>query len=121
MNTILLAVYGTLKQGRGNHHHLKDSELLGEHVTSPDYTMHSMGGFPAVTLEGKTPITTEIYKVTDESVIRNINMLEGYTGQRDHPRNWYDTKTIETPFGKAEMYYFKKAPERARIVENGIW
>lgn len=116
---ILLAVYGTLKQGHGNHRYLKNAEYLGTHITEPNYTMHSMGGFPAVTLEGSTPISMEIYKVTDKETIENVNALEGYSGQKDSPRNWYDCVTINTPYGEAEMYYFKNCD--TKVVENGIW
>ena len=121
MEPVLLAVYGTLKEGRGNHPVLGNSELLGTHVTEPNYTMWSLGGFPAVSLNGNTPITTEIFKVTDEEVLRDVNRLEGFKGVKDDERNWYDTHTIETPYGNAEMYYFKTPPSHLRAVENGIW
>lgn len=119
MNKKLLAVYGTLKRKKGNSYLLNSATYLGTHVTEPKYTMHSMGGFPAVTLEGKTPITIEVYEV-DEQTAQNINMLEGYTGQRNHPRNWYDVTDVETPYGNAEMYYFKQVPNN-NIVKDGNW
>lgn len=116
----LLAVYGTLKQNKGNHHYLKNAKYLGTCVTEPDYTMYSMGGFPAVTLNGQTPITLEVYAVDDEKIVDDINMLEGYSGVRNHPRNWYDTVDVKTPFGSAEMYYFKNKPNN-NLVPDGNW
>ena len=121
MENVLLAVYGTLKKGQGNHRYLEGAEFVGPHVTEPDYTMYSLGGFPCVTLKGETPITTEIYKVTDEKMLASINRLEGFTGVKDNDRNWYDTKTIETPYGSAELYYFKEKPHSNTIITNGIW
>ena len=116
----LLAVYGTLKQGNGNHRYLRESKLLGTHVTEPKYTMHSLGGFPGVRLEGKTPITVEVYRVTNRDVLTNINSLEGYTGKKDDPENWYDCIEIDTPYGSADMYYFKQQLN-GPVIKDGIW
>lgn len=117
--TNLLAVYGTLKKNYGNHVFLKNAKYLGTHITEPKYTMYSMGGFPTVTLEGNTPITLEIYSV-DKETKKHINMLEGYTGKRNSDENWYDTTDVDTPWGTAEMYYFKNKPNNM-IVPDGNW
>ena len=114
-----LSVYGTLKQGEGNHHFLRNSKLLGEFVTSPNYTMYSMGGFPAVTPEGDTPITCEVYDVHEKD-LPGIYRLEGYSGIKNDPNNWYDCVTLDTPFGQADMFVFKTKPNRLTI-KNGIW
>lgn len=114
------AVYGTLKKGRGNDARLRSTKFLGDHLTEPNYTMYSMGGFPAVVPEGNTSITIEVYETTDEDVINSVNALEGFSGIKNDPRNWYDTETIDTPYGKAEMFIFKTAPARP-VVEGGKW
>jgi gamma-glutamylcyclotransferase (GGCT)/AIG2-like uncharacterized protein YtfP len=120
--SIIFAVYGTLRQGHGNYKWCLEgkSEFLGEHKTEPAFTMHSLGGFPAVTADGETALTTELYRVTDPETIRGVFGLEGYTGEKDNPRNWYDTITIDTPHGPAEMFYFKKGSD-APVVASGDW
>lgn len=117
----LLAVYGTLKKGHGNHHYMGNSQLLGEHRTEPNFTMRSMGGFPAVSLNGQTSIHVEVYKVNDKQTLSHINSLEGYRGVKDDPNNWYDVHSIETPYGEADLYYFKDEPTHLPIVESGSW
>lgn len=114
-------VYGTLKSGHGNNRRLQNAKKLGEHTTEPNYTMYGLGGFPAVSPGGQTAITGEVYETDDENVINGVNALEGYTGTKDHPNNWYDTETIDTPYGSAEMFIFKTAPTRASVVESGVW
>ena len=117
----LFAVYGTLKQGFGNNSLLADAEFMGEFKTEPKYSMYSLGGFPAVTLEGNTALTVQVFKTTDQNVVNRVNSLEGFTGTKDDPNNWYDTKTIDTPYGQAEMFYFKETPNRGSLVESGNW
>jgi gamma-glutamylcyclotransferase (GGCT)/AIG2-like uncharacterized protein YtfP len=117
----LFAVYGTLKQGFGNNRLLAEAEFLGEFRTEPKYSMYSLGGFPAVTLQGNTALTVQVYKTSDPDVVDRVNSLEGFTGVKDDPNNWYDTKTIETPYGEAEMFYFKRQPTTAALVESGNW
>ena len=115
----LLAVYGTLKAGEGNNYLLEDAPLLGEHITEPEYTMHQHG-FPIVVQGGETPITCEIYAVKDPRVVERVNRLEGFSGTKDHPSNWYDRKTIQTLYGPAEMFYMKE-PQTGHIIPDGIW
>lgn len=116
----LIAVYGTLKKGRSNHRVMGNSKFLGTHVTEPKFTMYNNGGFPYVYNQGDTPITIEVFEVTSEDTSNWINSLEGYTGTRDHPRNWYDTVDVETPYGTAEMF-ITKTPKNLSIVTSGIW
>lgn len=123
-DTVLFAVYGTLKEKYGNHRILRNQdgvEFKGNFVTEPKYTMFSLGGFPAVCPEGKTSITCELYEVKNPEVISRVYSLEGYTGVQDHPNNWYDVEKIETPHGEASMFIFKDSPKNCSVVENGIW
>lgn len=116
----LVAVYGTLKQGQGNHRVMGKSKLLGTHVTEAKYTMYDNGGFPFVYNQGNTPITIEVYEVTDRETSDNINRLEGYSGTRDNPRNWYDTVDVDTPYGLAEMF-ITKTPKNLQEITSGVW
>lgn len=115
-----MCVYGTLKKGHHNHRCLGNSKFLGEYLTLPEYTMYSMGGFPAITKDGSTPIHTEVYEVTDPNTLEDIYNLEGYSGIRNHPNNWYNTTSVNTPYGEAEMFYFDRNIDRP-VVKSGNW
>lgn len=116
---MIMAVYGTLKQGFGNNHLLERAKYLGEAFTTPEYTMYSLGGFPTIVKNGNTSIKIEVYEVEDPTA---INRLEGFTGEKNSPSNWYNTETIATPYGDAEMFVFDKPPQRhINIVESGVW
>lgn len=114
MKDILVAVYGSLRQGLHNHAVLGGSELVGEDTTTPNYTMVSLGSFPAVHIGGDTPITIEVYKVNEE-IFHNLDRLEGYP-------HFYNRTTIDTKYGKAWMYFIDDAPLATnKVVENGDW
>lgn len=84
----LLAVYGTLKQGYGNHVYIREAQLpfIGNMVTKdPAFFMYG-GGFPIVTDDvHEHQISVEVYEFEDEQQITGIDRLEG------HPR-WYRRK-----------------------------
>lgn len=125
--SILYAVYGTLRKGNGNNRLFENefSEYLGTIKTEPKFTMYGKGaGFPYVTEDGTTAITVEVYKVTDDRVANRVNGLEGYTGERNNPRNWYDTVEIQTPWGIANMFTMNGIRDRKNsnfIIETGDW
>lgn len=110
-----VVVYGTLKQGFGNHRLLANSKYLGVHTIPDGYTMYSLGGFPAIVEGGDRPVVAEVYEVDRETLIR----LDGLEG---HP-NWYCRKTIPTQYGEADVYVMPKHKIRPNtpVVEDGIW
>lgn len=105
-----VAVYGSLKEGFGNHRLLTTSEKVGEDWVD-GWTMYSLGGFPAI-VEGDGSIKVEIYEVDDETFSR-LDRLEGYP-------SFYDRKKVETSEGAAWIYYHHTPPAR-EIVESGEW
>jgi gamma-glutamylcyclotransferase (GGCT)/AIG2-like uncharacterized protein YtfP len=117
----LLFVYGSLRQGLGNHSFLRDENVsyLGNFITEPEWTMISLGGFPALLEGGNTAITGELYSVP-EPVYRAIERLEGYP-------TFYNRKPLTTPLGEAEVYYIEEMerygrnPEDYTVVEHGDW
>lgn len=119
----LLSVYGTLKKGFHNSYLLNGSKLVGEQEL-PGFKMFSMGSFPAVNLtdELDSTIKVEVYEVSDPNVLNKVYRLEGYTGERNNPHNWYDTIEVQTEWGPAEIFYFKEPLDtRASVVASGIW
>lgn len=120
--TNLYAVYGSLRKGLGNHPVLGDSKLVGECKTPPTFTMFSMfgGGFPGVIKSGNTSIVLEVYEAADARTEQRLDNLEGYRGP-NNPRNFYNKELIDTPYGKAYIYYINSSTTGLQEVESGDW
>jgi gamma-glutamylaminecyclotransferase len=111
-------VYGTLKKGFGNHPILSNAKFLGEaHTMEASFQMYSLGGFPAVTLEGNQRIIGEVYEVEDPSIISNMDELE-------HHPHWYQRIMVPTSLGAAWTYIMPfsrlKKPIPPKVME-GFW
>lgn len=115
----LVAVYGTLRKGAGNHHHfLRDAEMMGEFTSEPVYNLYDLGGFPGLREEGNTAVKMEVYAVNDKEASL-VDSLEGYVeGRQPH---FYDKKEIDTPWGKANVYLYVREVEPEHIIESGDW
>lgn len=112
----LVAVYGTLKRGKSNHELLEDATFLGEQMIS-GFTMYTNGAYPAV-VPGNGEIKVEVYSI-NQSIRRQLDILEGFTGRRGSPQNHYDIMEIRTQYGKAWLYIYSRRPEGWAIIENG--
>lgn len=106
-----VAVYGSLRQGMGNHRVLGDSPLLGQcRVTG--FEMFSLGGFPFVR-HGDGEITIEVYAVNEHTSMR-LDNLEGYP-------SFYNRALIWTPYGPAWIYFIDRQETTAPPVTHGDW
>lgn len=98
-----VAVYGTLREGEGNHRvmNVARGELVGTTRLS-GYVMHSLhGGFPGVK-RGEGTVVVEVYELPD---VRALDYLEGYNEK--HPENGlYDRHITNTEFGDAWIYTY---------------
>jgi len=112
-NSFLVFVYGTLRKGQGNNTLLQDGKFLGVYETKPDFTMVDLGCFPAVSPQGKTSISGELYLI-DQPAFTNLDQLEGYP-------TYYDRIQIDTPKGKAWLYVIHHLVETHKVVESGDW
>lgn len=119
MKKYLVAVYGSLRSGMGNHqYYLSDSEYKGTFSTEPEYTLHSLQWYPGLKLNGNTSVVMEVYEV-DEETLKNLNRLEGYyPGEKS---TFYDRIEINTPWGKAFTYIYVNELSKDSIVESGDW
>lgn len=116
-----VAVYGTLRQGEGNHALLERSEgvtYLGTTTLKPEWKMLSLGGFPALIrcADCTASPVVEVYEVPNEVLEGPLDMLEGYPG-------WYTRQLVPTEYGMAWLYFF---PEDADVsdlpvIEGGDW
>lgn len=118
----LFAVYGTLRNGFGNHHILNNTfcEFLGLFITKPEFKMVSLGGFPGVIIDApkeqlNQSIITEIYQVNHTAIEERLDRLEGYP-------EFYQKTKIKTPWGEAYMYILsEKKYGKFPIVTSGDW
>lgn len=94
----LVFVYGSLKQGFGNHGMLEGNEFItATRTKGRSYRMVSLKAFPAVLKGGKNAIQGELYAV-DATTLALLDMLEG-NGQL------YQRRQVDLESGhKAWMY-----------------
>ncbi len=74
----LLFVYGTLKQGCSNHHHLADQEFVGPARTPPGFRLYDLGGYPAIAPSAgdRTGVVGEVWRV-DAAALQKLDTFEG--------------------------------------------
>ena len=77
MNTLLF-VYGTLKRGCSNHHHLAGQTFVGLARTRPGFRLYDYGGYPGIvaTPQDETGVLGEVWSVGDEALER-LDRFEG--------------------------------------------
>lgn len=112
----VVAVYGTLREGQGNH------RLLSKHAPAlstervKGYVMYSAGGFPVIYKDPNRFITVELYEVDEETLTGPLDSLEG------HP-SWYRRELVDINGTQAWIYIMQRenyAQEDRRIV-SGDW
>ena len=91
----IVAVYGSLRKGFGNHGFLKNQSFKGTDIV-PNYKMYSLGAFPGIVPDDGGSIFAEIYEV-DEETFKALDRLEG------HP-NFYCRRQVSTVYGPAWIY-----------------
>lgn len=110
MSKTLVAVYGSLRKGLGNHRLLEHCEQLSvERLEGWD--MHSLHAFPAI-VKGDSSITIELYEVCEDTFAR-LDMLEGYP-------SFYDRTQVDTSLGKSWIYYHHEKPNNQKVM-SGDW
>lgn len=114
---MLVFVYGTLKQTHGNHMVIGrfNPTLIGDKVAVQNYSMASLGAFPAAYPDNGGTIMGELYEVGEEA-LQPLDRLEGYPG-------FYDRTEVETEHGNALMYFIDQENLRTPLnkVESGWW
>ena len=86
---VLVSVYGTLKQGWGNHRLLERDPVLKGHIG-----IHKISGvgFPIIKLGDNYRLNVEVYEVNPID-LKSLDGLEGYTeGQTP---TFYDRKVVD--------------------------
>lgn len=114
---IKVFVYGTLRQGNGNHHLLRDSEFLGNSEIT-GFKMYSLGGFPAIVRndDESSIVVGEAYQV-DETVFGRLDLLEGYP-------DLYQRQKVPTDHGTAWVYTMDAGAPfllESSVISHGDW
>jgi len=110
--TDLVAVYGTLRRGMGNHHLLRSAEFLGIQRTEPIWKMYHCG-CPVIT-PGNSSIVIEVYKVSGNN-LKVLDSLEGYP-------DLYNRKRTNTNWGDAWIYFMSNSDileYRSSLIPDG--
>jgi len=106
-------VYGTLKQGHGNHRLLQESTKLGADWLA-GYKMHSYGGFPVV-YQGEGMIYGEFYEI-DDVTLERCDWLEG------HPDFYKRVQDNDPRYGDFWIYIqTEEECQHLSEVEGGMW
>lgn len=111
----LVAVYGSLRKGKGNHRILDNdrTEYLGTTRVS-GFDMYSLGSYPFIT-DGDGEITVEVYRVSDIVTAQRLDTLEGYP-------TFYNRKQVQTEYGLAWIYFINDFDvSRYQPVPGGDW
>jgi gamma-glutamylaminecyclotransferase len=71
-------VYGTLKRGCRNHHHLAGQQFLGEAHTLSGYTLYLLGDYPGMVRsdDASHDVAGEVWAV-DADCLAKLDELEG--------------------------------------------
>lgn len=116
-NTVLIAVYGTLRQGECNHHYIERASSIRGCTFSG--VLYDTGfGYPAVVLKGEKPVAAELAEISLEAWA-NVDRLEGYPRLYDRLLTDVTLETGETV--QAWVYVMQRLPERAKVIECNDW
>ena len=74
----LLFVYGTLKRGRSNHHHLAGQQFIGVGRTPPGFRLFDLGGYPGIVArtDERDGVVGEVWSV-DPQTLDRLDRFEG--------------------------------------------
>lgn len=111
----LVAVYGSLREGLGNHRLIESCEKLSTERLH-GFKMNDLGYFPAAfsTNNPEDSIVIEIYKVDEDQTKESLDALEGYRS------GFYDRIKVSTSKGDAWIYIMDEN-KSLKIVEEGDW
>lgn len=117
----LVAVYGSLRSGLGNHRLLTSAPRQDDGII-PDgeFYMVSLGGFPGLIpphepLYKSTPIVVEVYEVDSNQRAISLDGLEGYP-------SFYDRKQVVLEDGRCcWVYFLDDSYSKHPWVSNGDW
>ncbi len=121
---MLLFVYGTLKQGYGNHRLLNKAEFLGTTQTKDKYILLN-SGFPVMMEPNphlkfpELPVRGEVYRIDRDVHLSNLDALEGEGHM--YLRKLVpllDEPVVSTYIGHPEYWQFRRHYQVCPVVAN---
>lgn len=116
----LVAVYGSLRSGLGNHRLLTTAERHEDGVIAEGkYHMLSLGGFPGLVQDkdNTSDIVVEVYTVESDARKSSLDSLEGYP-------SFYNREQVTLKDGRLCWVYFLNDPSYyydRPVVDDGDW
>ena len=112
----IVFVYGTLKEGYGNHYLLEKSIKVSKAVTMEKYGMYESGIPFVIKDEDKTTVKGEVYLV-DSPTFTNLDILEGHPSvyKREKIKVLLDDNRKTT----AWIYFYPYSCGRS--IDNGVY
>lgn len=113
----LYAVYGTLKQGFGNHNAILNKKpIKTERIKG--FKMYTNGAFPMIIpASEKNEITIEIYEISDPHIKMRLDRLEGYNPSTN--TGMYIRKKVQTSLKDAWVYVWNHDVFNKNVVADG--
>ena len=119
-------VYGTLKQGFGNHHRIFGGYDI---KITPAFThgrLYDLGWYPAMTV-GKEKVYGQLIEFDNSEILKRVDYLEGYKGI-NHPHNYYERGEVDVFVDgdtvKAWVYFLNENQVKrygGNCIITGIW
>lgn len=115
----LVAVYGSLRLGLGNHRVIENGIREDDGVISGVFRMVSLGGFPALLKTTEpTDIVVEVYAMPNDggAQAQSLDWLEGYP-------HHYNREVVELIDGRKCWVYFQESGhnDSQPSVDSGDW
>jgi len=107
-------VYGSLRKGGRLHGALVGCEFITTCRTKPEYSLRSLGAFPALCPGGDTAVLGEVYEVS-ELIKQRLDQIEG------HPRLYVRTPIVVGDDIEVEAYLFHHNVKDEDLIASGDW
>lgn len=113
-----VAVYGTLKKGRRNHHWLEAATLIG-HDRLDAITLYDLGPYPGAKLTPSSGAVVEIYAINAQQ-LKRLDELEDYFHDTPH-EGVYDRAVLATQHGEAWCYLYNADIDDTKHISSEEW
>ncbi|KPP98014.1 gamma-glutamylcyclotransferase [Marinobacter sp. HL-58] len=114
----VVAVYGTLKQGFGNHHLLGKACYIGSD-TLTSLTLYDLGPYPGALPKPSEGVSVEVYAVNGP-LLAMLDELEDFN-PRARKASLYLRKRMQTRHGLAWVYLYNRPVRSSQRINSGNW
>tara|TARA_R110001606_G_scaffold392142_1_gene560817 strand:+ start:1777 stop:2148 length:372 start_codon:yes stop_codon:yes gene_type:complete len=118
IGTVLVAVYGTLKKGFGNHGLMAQAQFLGCD-TLTQICLYDIGPYPGARLEASAGIEVEVYAIS-QAHLAELDVLEEYDFAAP-ARSLYIRALLPTRYGLAWVYLYQGQVSGKPCLRSGTW